>query len=70
MSSQPPYGYTTPPATQGKTKVLGLDYSVAGLLCYLPICCVNLIISIIWLATEPKEKRQAVGAVKGVGERQ
>lgn len=57
MSNQPPYGYTPPPAPQGKTKVLGLDYSVAGLLCYLPVCCVNLITSIIWLATEPKENR-------------
>jgi uncharacterized membrane protein len=34
-----------------------LSYNVAALLCYLPICCVNLITSIIWLATEPKENK-------------
>ena len=52
MSSQPPYGGHT-----GKTKTLGLDYSVAGLLAYLPICCINVICSIIWLVSEPKENK-------------
>jgi uncharacterized membrane protein len=47
-----PYGGLT-----GKTKTLGLDYSVAGLLAYLPICCINLICSLIWLFTEPKENK-------------
>ena len=47
-----PYGGLT-----GKTKTLGLDYSVAGLLAYLPICCVGLICSIIWLVSEPKENK-------------
>jgi uncharacterized membrane protein len=61
MSNQPPYGgyqgggYA--PSPEGKTKVLGLSYSVAGLLCYLPICCINLIASIIWLVSEPKENK-------------
>ena len=55
MSSQPPYGYSAPPA--GKTKLMNLDYNVAGLLCYLPICCLNLVLAIILLATEPKENR-------------
>lgn len=70
MSNQPPYGYPGgpqgyqgggsppppgPPA--GKTKVLNLDYNVAGMLCYLPICCINLVFSIIWFASEPKENR-------------
>ncbi len=41
----------------GKTKVLGLDYKVAGLLSYLPICAINLISSIVWLMTEPQENR-------------
>ena len=45
------------PAVGGKTKVLGLDYKVAGLLAYLPICAVNIIFSVIWLKTEPKENR-------------
>jgi uncharacterized membrane protein len=65
MSAQPPYGsqgyqgggYPPPGPPPGKTKVLNLDYNVAGLLCYLPICCINLIASIIWLASEPKENR-------------
>ena len=69
MSNQPPYGYPggpqgyqgegypPPGAPTGKTKVLNLDYNVAGMLCYLPICCINLVFSIIWLASEPKENR-------------
>ena len=47
-----PYGGLT-----GKTKTLGLDYSVAGLLAYLPICCIHVICSIIWLVSEPKENK-------------
>ena len=47
-----PYGGLT-----GKTKTLGLDYSVAGLLAYLPICCISVICSIIWLVSEPKENK-------------
>ena len=47
-----PYGGLT-----GKTKTLGLDYSVAGLLAYLPICCIHVICSLIWLFTEPKENK-------------
>lgn len=71
MSSQPPYGYpggpqgyqgggSPPPgAPTGKTKVLNLDYNVAGLLCYLLpcFCFADLIFCILWLATEPKESR-------------
>jgi uncharacterized membrane protein len=63
MSNQPPYGgyqgggYPPPSAPGGKTKTLGLDYSVAGLLAYLPICCINVICSIIWLASEPRENK-------------
>jgi len=48
----PPQG---PPP--GKTQTLGLDYNLAGLLCYLPVCSINLIFSIIWLVTEPKQNR-------------
>ena len=54
-------GYPPPPpqGPGGKTQTLGLDYNIAGMLCYLPtcLCCVNLISSILWLATEPKESR-------------
>lgn len=68
MSNQPPYGYPgqqgyqgggfpPPGPPPGKTKVMNLDYNVAGLLCYLPVCCINLVFSIIWLASEPKENR-------------
>jgi uncharacterized membrane protein len=55
MSNQPPYGNSSEPA--GKTKVMGLDYNVAGLLCYLPICCLNLVLAIILFTSEPKESR-------------
>jgi uncharacterized membrane protein len=36
-----------------------MAYNTAALLCYLPtcLCCANLIFSIIWMATEPKENR-------------
>ncbi len=70
MSNQPPYGYPggpqgyqgggyppQPGPAPGKTKVLNLDYNVAAMLGYLPICCVHLICSIIWIASEPKENR-------------
>ena len=36
---------------------MNLDYNVAAMLAYLPICCINLVFSIIWIATEPKENR-------------
>jgi uncharacterized membrane protein len=35
---------------------MSLDYNVAGLLCYIP-CCIGLIFSIIFVATEPRESR-------------
>ena len=66
MSNQPPYGgpqgyqgggYPPPGGPTGKTKVLNLDYNVAAMLAYLPICCVSLICSIMWIASEPKENR-------------
>jgi uncharacterized membrane protein len=41
--------------TTGKTKILDLDYKIAGVLCYLPVCALNLIFSIVWLNSEPKE---------------
>ena len=53
----PPPGGNYPPPDGNKTKTLGMAYNVAALLCYLPICCINLIFPIIWLSTEPKENR-------------
>jgi uncharacterized membrane protein len=44
------------PATT-KTQVLGLENNIAALLCYLPVCGVSLIASILWLVTEPKTNR-------------
>lgn len=41
----------------GRTRVLGLDCKIAGLLTYLPICAINLVCSIVWLITEPRENR-------------
>jgi uncharacterized membrane protein len=67
MSSQPPYGYgqgqggygapPPPGPAPGKTKVMNMDYNVAALLAWLPLCCINIIFSIIWIATEPKDNR-------------
>src|SRR6185369_16807433 len=51
---QPPYYQPQPPARQGKTQVLGLDYNIAGLLCYIPF---GFIAAIVFLLTEPKENR-------------
>lgn len=39
----------------GKTSVLQIDYKIAGLLAYLPFCAANVIFSVIWLVTEPKD---------------
>jgi uncharacterized membrane protein len=41
----------------GKTQVLGLDYKTAGILCYLPICLVNLISSLVFINSEPADNR-------------
>lgn len=54
---QTPGGYPPTGPTTGKTKTLGLDYNVAAGLCYIPVCAINLISSILWIATEPKENK-------------
>ncbi|MEW6129436.1 MAG: DUF4870 domain-containing protein [Acidobacteriota bacterium] len=57
------YGYGggggLPPPQDNKTKIGGLSYNVAAMLCYIPscLCCINLIPCILWLASEPKESR-------------
>lgn len=52
-------GYPPPGPPPGKTQFLGLDFNLAGLLCYVPGCCclIDLIASVAWLATEPRENR-------------
>jgi uncharacterized membrane protein len=47
------------PPPDPKTQVLGLSYKTAGLLCYVPYCCclIDVIASILWLATEPRDNR-------------
>ena len=54
---QAPGGYPGGPSPTGKTQTLGLDYNIAAGLCYLPICAINLISSILWIATEPKTNK-------------
>jgi uncharacterized membrane protein len=54
---QQPGGYPPTGPTTGKTQVLGLDYNVAAGLCYIPVCAINLISSILWIATEPKTNK-------------
>lgn len=41
----------------GKTQVLNLDYKTAALLCYLPICLINLVASLVFFQSEPKTNR-------------
>ncbi|RMG03481.1 MAG: hypothetical protein D6735_08450 [Acidobacteria bacterium] len=39
----------------GKTSI-GLDANIAAMLCYIPLCCINLIFSIILVVTEKTNK--------------
>src|SRR5678816_3141713 len=70
MSNPPPDGLAPgvyrpgdyrPPhdPSDGRTKVLAFSYRSAAALCYLPLCCcwLNIIASVLWLASEPKESR-------------
>jgi uncharacterized membrane protein len=45
------------PASGGKTAVGNLDHNVAALLCYMPFFSINLIASVLFLVTEPKESK-------------
>ena len=54
---QQPGGYPPQGPVTGKTQTLGLDYNIAAGLCYLPVCGINLISSILWIATEPKTNK-------------
>jgi uncharacterized membrane protein len=49
-----PYYQPQQPVQRGKTQTLGLDFNVAGLLCYVPF---GFILAIIFLTSEPKEHR-------------
>jgi uncharacterized membrane protein len=40
--------------TEPRTNVLNLEMNNAGLVCYIPVCGINAIASIVFLATEPK----------------
>lgn len=42
---------------QGKTQVLNMDYKTAALLCYVPICLINLVASLVFVQSEPQENR-------------
>lgn len=70
MSNDPPLGgpprggpgvaFRPPaPPPDPRTRVLDLRYTTAGLLCYVPYCCclIDVIASVLWLGTEPKENR-------------
>lgn len=41
----------------GKTISLNLDYGMAAVLCYCPIFALNIIFSIVFLATEPQQSK-------------
>ncbi|MCI0490804.1 MAG: DUF4870 domain-containing protein [Blastocatellia bacterium] len=55
----PPGGYPPQGPPPSKTQTLNFDYNVAAMLCYIPtcFCFANVIASILWLATEPKQNR-------------
>ncbi len=54
---QTPGGYPPAGPVSGKTKTLNLDYNIAAGLCYIPVCALNFIASILWIATEPKSSK-------------
>jgi uncharacterized membrane protein len=54
---QQPGGYPPPGPPTGKTQTLNLDYNIAAGLCYIPVCGISLISSILWLVTEPKSNK-------------
>ena len=54
---QQPGGYPPQGPMTGKTQTLGLDYNIAAGLCYIPVCAINLIASILWIVTEPKTNK-------------
>ncbi|MCA9802635.1 MAG: DUF4870 domain-containing protein [Cyanobacteria bacterium HKST-UBA02] len=41
----------------GRTNMLSVDYNLAGLLCYFPLMPINIVSSVLWLVTEPKENK-------------
>ncbi len=59
MSDPPDNLSDFPPRNQvaGVTKVGSLDYKTAAIIAYVPIFLINIISSIIWLQTEPKDNR-------------
>lgn len=54
---QEPTQNSAPVAIEGKTQVMALDYKTAGILCYLPICAINLIASLVVVNSEPQENK-------------
>jgi uncharacterized membrane protein len=46
-----------PVITSGRTKTLGLEYNIAGMLCYVPIFPINVIFAGLWMATEPQDNQ-------------
>ncbi len=34
---------------------MNLDFNIAALLCYAPLCCINVIFAIVFLVQEPKQ---------------
>ena len=46
-----------PVQVEGKTQVGNFDYKNAAVLCYVPICLINLVASLVFVQSEPKENR-------------
>jgi len=45
------------PADRGRTQYFDVDCKVAALLCYMPVCLLNILAAGFWLNTEPRSNR-------------
>lgn len=45
------------PADRGRTQYFDVDCKVAALLCYMPVCLLNIVVAGFWLNTEPRSNR-------------
>lgn len=55
-SNQPPQ-QPQQPLAEPRTRILGLEMNNAALVCYVPICAINVIASLAFLLTEPEDHR-------------
>ena len=68
MSSQYPAGGPPSGAPGGKTSFMGLDSNVGAMLCYIAnfVCCLGLVLSVVFLFTEKENKFVKFHAVQAL----